>query len=145
MSYKVKIINNVNVSQYLEQVDNNKFWMYAAYQWWLLISPFVPRQTGGLMTTVNVRTNRDLSNSEIENIFKSHGDIKAVKNGATITYNAPYALSMYNGEGLNFRKDKNPFATAKWDIKAIPSQSDKLIAALQEYNKLLCNNKGVIK
>lgn len=33
----------------------------------------------------------------------------------SITYAAPYARYVYEGEGKNFSKNKHPLATAKWD------------------------------
>ena len=32
-----------------------------------------------------------------------------------VTYNAPYAVYMYNGRSMRLTRDKHPLATPKWD------------------------------
>lgn len=104
----VSVVSNINIPRTLAKIDNDKFWTYAANEWWRLITPFTPMDTGTLFQSVDISPK-------------------------TIFYIAPYAASVYNGSHINFRKDKHSQASAKWDKAAIPTQQDKLITALQKY------------
>ena len=73
-----------------------------------LVSDYVPRDTGRLMR-----------------------DVEITPDG--ITYRAPYAARVYNGEGLDFSKEKNPLATAQWDKAAMAARKEQLIALMQAY------------
>lgn len=73
-----------------------------------LVSDYVPRDTGRLMR-----------------------DVEITPDG--ITYRAPYAARVYNGEGLDFSKEKNPLATAQWDKAAMAARKGQLIALMQAY------------
>ena len=53
---------------------------------------FVPKRTGALAASVSVAIS-----------------------GSKITYNAPYAVYVYNGSNKKFSTDRSPLATAKWD------------------------------
>lgn len=39
----------------------------------------------------------------------------AVASPFKITYSAPYAVYVYNGQGKNFSKERHPKATAEWN------------------------------
>ena len=41
-----------------------------------------------------------------------------------INYTAPYADEVYNGVNMNFRQDKHPFATARWDEAMLSVEGD---------------------
>lgn len=102
------VTSNINIPKHLQQIDNDKFWTYAANEWWRLITPFTPMDTGTLFQSVDISPK-------------------------TIHYKAPYAARAYNGTHINFRKDKHLQATAEWDKSAVATQQDKLISALQKY------------
>lgn len=53
---------------------------------------FIPKRTGALALSVSI----DMS-------------------GSKITYNAPYAVYVYNGEGMRFNTNGNPLARARWN------------------------------
>lgn len=55
------------------------------------ISDYEPRRTGALIETKQVKP----------------------KDG-TITYTKDYAKKVWNGEGMNFNRDRNPLATHNW-------------------------------
>lgn len=84
------------------------FWTFAASEWHRLYEPYVPMDEGTLYDTVAIRP------KEIE-------------------HTVPYARYQYNGSGFNFRRDKNPQASAKWDKAAAPTQLPKLASSLQAY------------
>ena len=107
MKFEVTEIN-IDISSNLKKVNNDAFWLFAANEWFKLISPFVPMDTGTLMESVHIKP------GEIE-------------------YYQPYARRIYNGDYINFRKDKHPLASAKWNIVAKPTEHPKLIKACQNY------------
>lgn len=101
----------VELSQedFLRVVNNDNVGLFAAQEWKRIISPFTPRRTGTLEDTARV----------------SPRQIEYIQN---------YASYVYNGEGFNFRRDANPYATFAWDNAAIQAgQDEKLIAAVQKY------------
>lgn len=104
---EIRVESKINIPRALAKIDNDVFWTYAAVEWWRLISPYTPMRTGALWESV---------------------DIEAQK----IKYRQPYAARMYDNK-FNFRKDKHPRATNKWDAAARPAQEPLLISALQRY------------
>lgn len=89
-------------------LNDRSLWTFAASEWHRLYEPYVPMDTGVLKDTVTIRP------KEIE-------------------HTAPYAHYQYNGTNFNFRKDKHPKASAKWDQAAAASQLDKLASSMQAY------------
>ena len=104
---KIRVESKIDIPRALAKIDNDAFWTEAATEWWRLISPYTPMRTGALWESVSIRP------KEIE-------------------YEQPYAARMYNNK-FNFRRDKHPRATNKWDAAARPAQEAKLISALQRY------------
>ncbi len=73
-----------------------------------LASDFVPRDTGNLMCNVSITPEG-------------------------VEYLAPYARRVYNGDGMNFSKEKNPLATARWDQAAMAARKEQLVAMIQGF------------
>lgn len=100
---------NIDVRGMSHKLMNDPaFWSFAATEWHRLYSPYVPMDEGPLTNTVSIRP------KEIE-------------------HTVPYARYQYNGTNFNFRRDKHPKATAKWDLAAAPTQAPLLASSLQEY------------
>lgn len=109
-SFQVKIKIDDDVKKVTLQ--NVNFWTFAATEWWRLITPYTPMDTGTLFESVHIRP------KEIE-------------------YYQPYAHRVYTGDYMNFRTDKHPLASARWDEVARPTQERKLIKSLNKLrNKL---------
>lgn len=107
MISEVKV--DLNIPQINRKVTNDKFGLHMAQSWKGLINPFTPRRTGTLEDTALIRP------FEIE-------------------YIQPYSHYVYSGEGFNFRRDNNPYATYEWDKAAQNAgQKDKLARACNEY------------
>ncbi len=108
---KVKLKCDINPNKIVSKITGNKdFWTIAHMEWWRLISPYTPFQTGNLMEDVTVTAEG-------------------------IKYNSPYAHRMYTGDGFNFCTDKHPLASAHWDKVAKPSQLPCLARTLNNYIK----------
>ena len=103
------VVRNIDKFELLNAVNNDDdFKVYAAECYRKRIEPFVPYNTGNLCNDVTIEPFR-------------------------IRYNAPYAETVYNDLNRNFRKDKHPLATAKWDEVAEPAVKDYFIQDLQNY------------
>lgn len=100
---------NVDVHGITSRAKNDRaFWTYAAEEWHRLYEPYVPMDEGVLKDTVTIRP------KEIE-------------------HTVIYARYQYNGVDFNFRRDKHPKASAKWDQAAAPTQLPRLASSLQAY------------
>lgn len=100
---------SVDVHGITSKVDNDRaFWTYAATTWKKLYDPYVPMDEGILANTVSIRPKE-------------------------ITHTVPYARYQYYGTIFNFRRDRHPKASAKWDQAAAPTQLPRLASSLQQY------------
>lgn len=108
MALKVDVIAEIDTAGALNKIQSPQFWTFAASEWHRLYTPYVPFDSGELSRNVTIRP------KEIE-------------------HNAPYAGVIYNGGGMNFKRDKHALATAGWDRAAAATQAGKLTAAMQGY------------
>lgn len=100
---------SVDVKGLTDGAENDRgFWTYAASEWHRLYSDYVPMDEGTLTNSVIIRP------KEIE-------------------HTAPYAQYQYNGTNFNFRRDKHPKASAKWDQAAAATQLPNLASSMQAY------------
>lgn len=93
--------------------------LFAAQTWHRLIDPFTPMDTGTL----------------------AHDDVRCSVEGnsGVIHYTAPYAKKVYEGDNIQFRKEKHPLASARWDQAAIAAgKKETLVNDVQKY----INRKG---
>lgn len=82
--------------------------VYANTRLHAYCSPYVPMDTGMLDQTVD--------------ITKDY-----------VHYKVPYAHKMWDGDGLNFSKDKHPLATSHWEKAMAAAKGDQLAADIQAY------------
>ena len=107
MSMKLTFDININSKKIASKItDNKQLWLRANTEWWRLISPYTPFDTGNLMEDVEITPEH-------------------------ILYRSPYAHRQYDGDNFDFSKEKHPLASARWDKAAKPSQFPKLIETLQ--------------
>ena len=103
------LLKNFDKNAIVSKVKGNQeLGKYAAETWHKHVSPYIPYNTGRLCNDVT---------------YKPY----------SIIYNAPYAYSVYNDLKRNFRKDKHPLATARWDEVAAPAVMDYFIHDIQDY------------
>ena len=104
----ISVKTQIDSAKLARAVENDsQLWHFAASEWHRLYGPYVPFRTGTLENQVLITPGE-------------------------ITHTAPYAAKCYSGN-FNFRKDKHPHATAKWDEAAMPTQLPKLTKTLQAY------------
>lgn len=103
---KVKV--NINVNKTAKRIINDDVKLFANNTLYKICDPYVPFKDGGLSQNVDI-------------------------NEEYIHYKSPYARKIYNGQGMNFNKDKHPLATAKWAKVAMQSKKQQLIDDIQNY------------
>lgn len=104
----MKITTQINAPKISGKITNNDgLWLFAASTWHKLYSPYVPMQTGNLMSNVTI----------------TPGSIK---------HNVPYASRCYHAR-YHFRTNKHPYATGKWDEVAKVTQYHKLVRSINSY------------
>lgn len=106
--FKMTFINEIDTEKIVDAADNDMFWMRMANEWYRLLGKYTPRDTGNLMESVAIAPKE-------------------------IIYTALYANKVYRSRWMNFRKDKNPYATAVWDVAARATELPKLISFGNEY------------
>ena len=100
----------LNEAKIFKKVTNDKFGLFVSQNWKRLIDPYTPNRTGLLI-----------------GVTGSTVDIKPFE----LHYKTIYAEHVYFSEGHNFFKEKSPFATDHWDVKAEQAgQKDKLYRTL---------------
>lgn len=103
ISIKINVKSETaNVASKIQKIASNKaLGTFLASEAAKGMDKYVPKRTGYL------------AGSESTSPFK-------------VTYNAPYAVYVYNGRGMNFAQDKHPNATAKWDRAYAIADGSKL-------------------
>ena len=87
--------------------------LFAAATWHKLYYPFVPMDTGNLMSNVT---------------YGAEGNM------GTIEHAGPYAAYQYYGSGHNFSRSKHAMASAFWDQAArAAGKGEALAQAIQGY------------
>ena len=112
MSASVKLTWNGDP---VREIVSNNMLKHAAETWHKLYTPFVPMDTGNLYSNV---------------AFSAEGD------SGVITHKAEYSPYVYQGDHMNFRRDKHPLASAHWNEAAISAgKRDELAAEVQNWLK----------
>ena len=101
------LVKNFDKDAILKAVQgNDEFGKAAAQAWQKRVEPYIPYNTGRLCHDVTIKPYK-------------------------IEYNAPYAGTVYNDLKRNFRKDKHPLATARWNEVAAPAVMDYFVQDVQ--------------
>lgn len=129
---------NIDVEKIVGMVDNDAFWSFAATEWWRLYTPYVPMDDGALSQQVTIEPKtitHTAPYAHYQYMGAVYGPNFPITEGGQIVgfFSKPGAVKQPTGSSLNYRKDKHPLASAKWDKAAEPSQKDALIQRLQAY------------
>lgn len=110
MKITVKEVTLTNQQKTIQRIIGDGVKVYANTRLHAYCSPYVPMDTGYLDQTVD--------------ITKDY-----------VHYKAPYAHKMWDGEGLNFSKDKHPLATSHWEKAMAASKGQQLAKDIENYIK----------
>lgn len=117
MSYKVTASVNIDSDRINARIFDEAFGLNAATLWKMIIGPYTPRDTG-----------RTEDEAEVE-------PWKITYNPVDPETGYHYGRKIYYGTHINFRKTKNPYATARWDQAAV--QSGKMSDLYRGLNMIL--------
>lgn len=110
MRITIKEVTLTNQQKTVQRVFGDDVKVYANTRLHAYCSPYVPMNTGYLDQTVD--------------ITKDY-----------VHYKASYAHKNWDGDGLNFSKDKHPLATAHWERSMAVAKGQKLADDITEYEK----------
>jgi len=131
MGFTMKVEVNIDVQKNLSKVQDDSLWKFGANEWWKLITPYTPMETGTTSESAIIRPH------EIEYIapqahYLYHGELMV--DPATGSSWARHGVKKeYAGKELNISKAKHPLASKEWDKAAEPTQKPKLVRAMQGY------------
>lgn len=128
---------DLNEPQILEKVTGNKFGLYTAQEWKRLIEPYVPKDIGMLMLSVDLRP-WEIEYFEPYAAYQYYGELYVdpiYKKGAFFDpyygfWSRPGVKKVPSGRSLSYQKN-NPYSTDHWDMAAEKAgQTDKLYRTL---------------
>lgn len=110
MKINVKEVTIANQQKTVQRILGKGVKTYANTRLHAYCSPYVPMDTGYLDQTVDITSEY-------------------------VHYKAPYAHKMWDGDGLNFSKDKHPLATSHWEQAMKVAKGEQLAADIEAYIK----------
>ena len=110
MKITVKEVTLSNQQKTVQRILGDGVKVYANTRLHAYCSPYVPMDTGMLDQTVDITPDY-------------------------VHYKVPYAHKMWDGDGLNFSKDKHPLATSHWEKAMEVSKGKQLANDITAYLK----------
>ena len=135
MAFSVKVKNHIDIPKHIKEVKDPDFWKFGAHEWWRLLDPYTPMETGTMSKQVNIRGEE--GNGTVHYLapqahYLYKGELMVdPKTGSS--YAREGTKKVYAGRELCIKKSKHPLATKEWDKAATPTQKPKLIRAMQGY------------
>lgn len=108
MRITVREVTLNNGQKTIQRILGEGVKVYANTRLHAYCSPYVPMDTGYLDQTVDI-------------------------SAECVHYKAPYAHKMWDGDGLNFSKDKHPLATSHWEKAMAVSKGQQLADDITAY------------
>ena len=136
MNVSVKV--DVNIPKYIGKVRSDILWKAAANEWWRLMTPYVPMDSGNLSTNVKIKPKEvDYVSPHAHYQYEGRAmgpSYPIKKNGETVGFYSPKGKrKYYTGKTLVYSKSRHPDASKHWDEKAALSQKSKLNKFIQNY------------
>lgn len=141
---KITVVDKIDISVPLRQVESDAFWLFAAKEWNRLISPYVPRREGQLMQNVEIKPKSITYKGPYKEPYKKsyaayqyygelYVDPKYGKGGFTSDggktfWSRPGVKKVPSGRYMKLRTNKNLKASREWDKAAIKDKQDLLLA-----------------
>lgn len=94
----------------LSKMQSDKVRLFALNSAFRLMNPYIPMDTGTLSQTVDITS-------------------------ACIHFKVPYADRIFNGDGMDFSKEKHALATAHWEQAMMSAKSAQLSREVTAYLK----------
>lgn len=103
-----KLVDNKVEKKIQDIGTNDNLGMFMASEFYRLMIPFVPMDTGMLYQNVNI-------------------------DPFTITFTQPYAHRIYTGDDLTFNREKHPNATDHWDRTTRTVKGEQFARTVMRY------------
>ena len=132
---RIKVEVNINIQKDLAKARDPKLWKFAATEWWKLITPYTPMQTGTMSEQVEIRGEEGAGEIEYTTPYSHYlYEGKLMVDAVTgSSYARAGTKKVYADKELNISKAKHPLASKKWDKAAEPTQKPELVDAMQKY------------
>ena len=123
---------------YLNRVQSDKLWKFAATEWHRLYKDYVPMKSGNLYQNVIIEPGKITHMAPYTHyayegeVFGPNFPIYESGNLAGF-FSQPNRRKKKTGRSLKFSRQFHPKATRKWDKAAQPTEKPKLIAAMQGF------------
>lgn len=133
---KIRVIDKINMKEATKTIQSDELWFFAANEWKRLVGPYVPRKTGTLMNTTDVKPKevcyrvpyaRYMYNGILYVDPKYRVGGFTSNNGAT-WFSRPNVKKVSSGRSLRIGRGSNPKASKEWDKAAIKDKQDLLLA-----------------
>lgn len=131
MPFNMSVTSNIDIPKHLAKVNGDEFWKFGATEWWKLITPYTPMETGTLFESTTIRPKEIEYNAPYAH-YLYHGELMVDPETGS-SYAKKDAKKVYAGTELQFDKSKHPLASKEWDKAAEPTQKPKLIDSMQKY------------
>ena len=131
MAFRIRVEEHINIPKNMAKVQDDKFWEFGANEWWRLITPYTPMETGTMSESVSIKPKEIEYNSPYAHyLYKGELMVDPDTGSSYARYGTK---KVYAGTALEISKAKHPLATKEWDKAAEPTQKSKLIRAMQGY------------
>lgn len=131
MAFGIKVEAHINIPKNMAKVRDDKFWEFGANEWWRLITPYTPMETGTTSESVNIKPKEvEYISPQAHYLYKGELMVDPDTGSSWARHGAK---KVYAGTALEISKAKHPLATKEWDKAAEPTQKSKLIKAMQGY------------
>lgn len=126
---------HIDVGKIVGAVDGDAFWTFAATEWWRLITPYTPVDSGNLSQQVTIEPKTityTAPYAHYQYVGEVYGpNIPIMQGGVVVGFFSPKGQPKHpTGSKLNYH---SPLASARWDKAAEPTQKSALIARVQEF------------
>lgn len=131
MAFRIRVEEHINIPKNMAKVQDDKFWEFGANEWWRLLIPYTPMESGTMSESVSIKPKEIEYNSPYAHyLYKGELMVDAETGSSYARYGTK---KVYAGTPLEISKASHPLATKEWDKAAEPTQKPKLIRAMQGY------------
>ena len=130
---------------------DDKLMLYAHQQFAKYCAPYVPKETGTLVQTVDVKPDRVewkqpyAHYQYMGEIYGPNIPIRDKATGMIVGYfSQPGVTKKPTGRALTYSKEMNPQATDHWDVPAMAAHMDDLLADIGNFITKRINGGGQV-
>lgn len=131
---KVTVKSEIDFSAAIRKIESDEFWEFGAEEWDRIISPYVPRRTGHLMSNVEYKP-KSITYKAPYSAYQYFGrvyvdpkyGVSGFTNDGTVWWSRKNVKKVPSSRELQYRHNVNRKASKEWDKKAISEKKDLLL------------------